>query len=52
LGRWLADTPEGRAICRRWKEWVASQVKKYDWDIDPDDAAHADHSWLGAHRPS
>jgi len=39
-GRWLADTPEGRAICRRWKEWVAGQVKKYDWDIDPDDVNH------------
>ncbi len=39
-GRWLADTPEGRVICRRWKEWVGAQVKKYDWDIDPDDADH------------
>ncbi len=39
-GRWLADTPEGREICRRWKEWVAAQVKKYDWDIEPDDADH------------
>ena len=39
-GRWLAGTPEGKAICRRWKEWVAAQVKKYDWDIDPDDADH------------
>ena len=39
-GRWLADTQEGRVICRRWKEWVAAQVKKYDWDIEPDDADH------------
>jgi hypothetical protein len=39
-GRWLADTPEGREICRRWKEWIAAQVKKYDWDIEPDDADH------------
>jgi hypothetical protein len=39
-GRWLADTPEGREICRRWKEWVTLQVKKYEWDIDPDDADH------------
>jgi hypothetical protein len=39
-GRWLADTPEGRVICRGWKEWVGAQVKKYDWDIDPDDADH------------
>jgi hypothetical protein len=40
LGRWYADTEEGRVICRRWKEWVTAQVKKYDWDIDPDDADH------------
>jgi hypothetical protein len=39
-GRWLADTKEGHVICRRWKEWVAAQVKKYNWDIDPDDADH------------
>jgi hypothetical protein len=39
-GRWLADTPEGRELCRRWKEWVGVQVKKYDWDIEPDDADH------------
>src|SRR6266403_1326552 len=35
-----ADTPEGRELCRRWKEWVAAQVKKYEWDIDPEDADH------------
>jgi integrase len=39
-GRWLADTQEGRLLCRRWKEWVAAQVKKYEWDIDPEDADH------------
>ncbi|HEX4178771.1 MAG TPA: hypothetical protein VHY57_10045, partial [Rhizomicrobium sp.] len=39
-GRWLANTPEGRAICRRRKEWMAAQVKEYDWDIEPDDADH------------
>jgi hypothetical protein len=39
-GRWLADTPEGRVICRRWKEWVSTQIKKYEWDIEPDDADH------------
>jgi integrase len=39
-GRWLAETSEGRELCRRWKEWVAAQVKKYDWDIEPDDADH------------
>ena len=40
LGRWYADTEEGRVICRRWKEWVAAQVKKYEWDIDPEEADH------------
>jgi hypothetical protein len=39
-GRWLADTEEGREICRLWKKWVGDQVKKYEWDIDPDDADH------------
>jgi hypothetical protein len=31
-GRTASDT--------RWKEWVTAQVKKYDWDIEPDDADH------------
>src|SRR5882762_2083008 len=48
-GRWLADTQEGRVLCRRWKEWVGTQVKKYDWDIDPDDA---DHPRAARHRDS
>jgi hypothetical protein len=56
-GRWLADTPEGKQLCQRWKEWVAGQVKKYFWDIDPEDtpiirpstACEAPASW---HAPS
>ena len=39
-GRWLADTDEGIELCKHWKEWVAKQVKKYEWDIDPEDADH------------
>jgi integrase len=39
-GRWLEDTPEGKQLCKRWKEWVAGQAKKYFWDIDPEDADH------------
>ena len=31
---------KGRIICRRWKEWVTTQVKKYEWDIEPDEADH------------
>lgn len=38
--RWLALTEEGKVLCKRWKEWVAVQAKKYEWDIDPDDANH------------
>jgi hypothetical protein len=37
-GRWYADAPGGCEVCPRWKEWVTLQVKKYDWDIDPDGA--------------
>ncbi|WP_315797652.1 hypothetical protein [Bradyrhizobium sp. SZCCHNRI3043] len=39
-GRWLEGTSEGKQLCRRWKDWVAGQVKKYEWDIDPEDADH------------
>ncbi|WP_316171239.1 hypothetical protein [Bradyrhizobium sp. SZCCHNRI1058] len=39
-GRWLESTSEGKQLCCRWKEWVAGQVKKYEWDIDPEDADH------------
>jgi hypothetical protein len=35
FGRWLADTEEGRELGRRWKEWIATQVKKYEWDNRP-----------------
>jgi hypothetical protein len=31
---------KGKQLCHRWKEWVAAQVKKYEWDIEPDDADH------------
>jgi integrase len=40
LGRWYVETEEGRVLCRRWKEWVTVQVKKYEWDIDPEEADH------------
>jgi integrase len=39
-GRWLAETDEGRELCNYWKAWVAGQIRKYDWDIDPEDADH------------
>ena len=40
LGRWYAETEEGKLICKRWKEWVTAQVRKYQWDIDPECANH------------
>jgi hypothetical protein len=35
--RWLA-TKDGAELCRRWKAWLAEMVRKYEWEIDPDDA--------------
>jgi hypothetical protein len=35
--RWL-NTPDGVALCNRWKQWVTEQVRKYEWEIDPEDA--------------
>jgi hypothetical protein len=35
--RWL-KTDEGRIICERWKAWVAEMVRKYEWEIDPEQA--------------
>jgi integrase len=39
-GRWLSETEEGKVLSKRWKDWVSGMVKKYDWDIDPEDADH------------
>jgi integrase len=36
--RWLKGTAQGRELCRLWREWVAGQVRKYEWDIDPEEA--------------
>ena len=38
--RWLNRTIDGAELCRLWKIWIADQIKKYDWDIDPLDATH------------
>jgi hypothetical protein len=24
-------------VCAKWREWLAEQVAKYEWEIDPDD---------------
>lgn len=36
--RWLEKTPEGRELCRLWHEWIASQARRYEWDIQPEDS--------------
>ena len=37
-GRWLNRTPAGKALCDRWRVWLSERVKRYEWEIDPDDA--------------
>jgi hypothetical protein len=37
-GRWLTGTDNGKALCERWRAWLAECVARYDWEIDPDDA--------------
>jgi hypothetical protein len=38
--RWLKRTPEGKKLCELWQKWVADQARKYERDIDADDAAN------------
>ena len=37
-GRWLVETDAGKELCRRWREWLAECVTRYEWEIDPEDA--------------
>ncbi|WP_404291472.1 hypothetical protein ACD578_05205 [Microvirga sp. RSM25] len=37
-GRWLEQTAEGKTLCKRWRTWLADQVKRYGWEIDPEDS--------------
>jgi len=27
-------------LCRLWQDWIARQIKKYEWDIEPEDTKH------------
>ncbi|GEM_PF-1699360 len=36
--RWLKRTGAGKRLCKLWREWVETQVEKYDWDFEPEDA--------------
>ena len=38
--RWLKRTPAGVELCDHWQIWIANQIKKYDWEIDPLEATH------------
>lgn len=35
--RWL-KTDDGKIVCERWKAWVGEMVRKYEWEIDPEEA--------------
>jgi hypothetical protein len=37
-GRWLTGTEDGAALCERWRVWLLECVKRYDWEIEPEDA--------------
>lgn len=35
--RWLgSDT--GQRLCKRWRDWVGEMKRRYEWEMDPDDA--------------
>lgn len=36
--RWLSKSEAGKAVCVKWRTWLAHQVAKYEWEIDPTDA--------------
>ncbi|MDR7040527.1 integrase [Methylobacterium sp. BE186] len=35
--RWL-ETPAGTLLRGRWRSWLGEQVKRYGWEIDPEEA--------------
>jgi hypothetical protein len=37
--RWLKKTPEGKELSSLWQKWVSDQARKYEWDIDAENAA-------------
>jgi hypothetical protein len=36
-GRWLA-TKDGVNLCGRWRDWLEEMRRRYEWDIDPEEA--------------
>ena len=37
--RWL-KTDDGKVVCERWQAWVAEMVRKYEWEIDPEEMTY------------
>ena len=37
--RWL-KTNDGKVVCQRWKAWLTDMVRKYEWEIDPEEASY------------
>ena len=35
-GRWLAKG-KGKELCDKWRAWLDEMVRRYEWDIDPED---------------
>jgi hypothetical protein len=36
-GRWLA-CEEGTVLCQRWRTWLEEMRRRYEWELDPEDA--------------
>jgi hypothetical protein len=34
--RWRKTDP-GKIVCERWRAWVTEMVRKYEWEIDPEE---------------
>jgi hypothetical protein len=37
--RWL-KTNDGNVVCERWRAWVYDMVRRYEWEIDPEEASY------------
>jgi hypothetical protein len=37
-GRWLRGTEPGKELCERWRAWLTHQVRRYEWDLNPEDS--------------
>ena len=37
--RWL-KTDDGKVVCERWRTWITGMVRKYEWEIDPEEMTY------------